>query len=109
MLSSVKSQVNCAFFSNSNSWFFVFAAVHHTFNCNDCFSAHPNGCYLAAYNPCRWISGSEHDSFKNSSFLQAKRVVIPATILKLPLSCLDAFVWTSLTYHVIGYSPQVER
>ncbi|TXG71483.1 hypothetical protein EZV62_000062 [Acer yangbiense] len=40
-------------------------------------------------------------------FYPAWAYVIPATILKLPLSCLEAFVWTSLTYYVIGYSPQV--
>ncbi|KAK0607563.1 hypothetical protein LWI29_016774 [Acer saccharum] len=42
-------------------------------------------------------------------FYPAWAYAIPATILKLPLSCLEAFVWTSLTYYVIGYSPQVER
>lgn len=34
---------------------------------------------------------------------------IPATILKIPFSLLDAFLWTSLTYYVIGYSPEPER
>ncbi|KAK2646917.1 hypothetical protein Ddye_022112 [Dipteronia dyeriana] len=42
-------------------------------------------------------------------FYPAWAYAIPATILKLPLSCLEAFVWTSLTYYVIGYSPEVER
>lgn len=35
--------------------------------------------------------------------------VIPASILKVPLSVLESFVWTSLTYYVIGYSPEVGR
>ena len=34
---------------------------------------------------------------------------IPATVLKLPLSVLESLVWTSLTYYVIGYSPEVQR
>ncbi|KAJ6322284.1 hypothetical protein OIU77_012203 [Salix suchowensis] len=33
----------------------------------------------------------------------------PAAILKVPLSFLEAFVWTALTYYVIGYSPEVSR
>lgn len=43
------------------------------------------------------------------SFYPAWAYVIPAAILKVPLSFLEAFVWTSLTYYVIGYSPEVGR
>ncbi|KAL8527705.1 hypothetical protein ACS0TY_005522 [Phlomoides rotata] len=35
--------------------------------------------------------------------------VIPATILKIPLSFLQALLWTSLTYFVIGYTLDVGR
>uniref|UniRef100_A0A9I9CX19 ABC transporter domain-containing protein n=1 Tax=Cucumis melo TaxID=3656 RepID=A0A9I9CX19_CUCME len=35
--------------------------------------------------------------------------VIPPAIFKLPLSLLQSFVWTSLTYYVIGYTPEVSR
>lgn len=34
---------------------------------------------------------------------------IPASVLKIPLSLLDSIIWTSMTYYVIGYSPDVER
>jgi hypothetical protein len=34
---------------------------------------------------------------------------ISAAILKVPLSLMEAFVWTALTYYVIGYSPELER
>ncbi|KAI4335068.1 hypothetical protein L6164_013749 [Bauhinia variegata] len=34
---------------------------------------------------------------------------IPAAILKIPFSAIDSIVWTSLTYYVIGYSPEVSR
>ncbi|PIM99606.1 Pleiotropic drug resistance proteins (PDR1-15), ABC superfamily [Handroanthus impetiginosus] len=34
---------------------------------------------------------------------------VPAAILKIPLSLLQAVVWTSLTYYVIGYSPDAGR
>lgn len=34
---------------------------------------------------------------------------IPAAVLKIPFSFLDALLWTSLTYYVIGYSPELER
>ncbi|TYI55095.1 hypothetical protein E1A91_D11G116800v1 [Gossypium mustelinum] len=33
---------------------------------------------------------------------------IPAAILKIPFSFIDAFLWTALTYYVIGYSPEPE-
>ncbi|KAM7272585.1 hypothetical protein ACFE04_027248 [Oxalis oulophora] len=34
---------------------------------------------------------------------------IPASTLKIPLSIMVSFVWTALTYYVIGYSPSVLR
>ncbi|EEF43177.1 ATP-binding cassette transporter, putative [Ricinus communis] len=46
---------------------------------------------------------------KELCFYPAWAYVIPATILKLPLSFLEAFVWTSLTYYVIGFSPEAGR
>lgn len=42
-------------------------------------------------------------------FYPAWTYSIPAAILKIPFSFLDAFLWTSLTYYVIGYSPEPER
>ncbi|XAR61468.1 Sulfate-transporting ATPase [Bertholletia excelsa] len=42
-------------------------------------------------------------------FYPAWAYSIPAAILKLPFSLLDAFLWTALTYYVIGYSPEPER
>lgn len=42
-------------------------------------------------------------------FYPAWAYAIPASILKVPLSLLESFVWTSLTYNVIGYSPEVGR
>ncbi|KAK4424492.1 Pleiotropic drug resistance protein 3 [Sesamum alatum] len=42
-------------------------------------------------------------------FYPAWAYAIPATILKIPLSLLEAVVWTSLTYYTIGYSPEVGR
>ncbi|CAN7118574.1 ABC transporter G family member 42 [Brassica rapa] len=34
---------------------------------------------------------------------------LPSAILKIPISFLEAFMWTSLTYYVIGYSPDIVR
>ncbi|KAL5074766.1 hypothetical protein RYX36_013750 [Vicia faba] len=34
---------------------------------------------------------------------------LPAAILKIPFSVLDSLVWTSITYYVIGYSPEITR
>ncbi|KAK2634480.1 hypothetical protein Ddye_029272 [Dipteronia dyeriana] len=34
---------------------------------------------------------------------------IPSIILKVPFSLLDAFLWSAITYYVIGYSPEPER
>jgi hypothetical protein len=42
-------------------------------------------------------------------FYPAWTYSIPAAILKIPFSFLDALLWTSLTYYVIGYSPEPER
>ncbi|KAK2970232.1 hypothetical protein RJ640_021668 [Escallonia rubra] len=42
-------------------------------------------------------------------FYPAWTYSIPAAILKIPFSLLDAFIWTALTYYVIGYSPELER
>lgn len=42
-------------------------------------------------------------------FYPAWAYSIPAAILKIPFSFIDAFIWTALTYYVIGYSPEPER
>ncbi|MCL7023992.1 hypothetical protein MKW94_021890 [Papaver nudicaule] len=42
-------------------------------------------------------------------FYPAWAYAIPAAILKVPLSFLEAIVWTALTYYVIGYSPEFGR
>ncbi|CAJ1940722.1 unnamed protein product [Sphenostylis stenocarpa] len=34
---------------------------------------------------------------------------LPSAILKIPFSVLDSIVWTSVTYYVIGYSPEITR
>ncbi|KAG8477556.1 hypothetical protein CXB51_030215 [Gossypium anomalum] len=41
-------------------------------------------------------------------FYPAWAYSIPAAILKIPFSLMDAFLWTALTYYVIGYSPEPE-
>lgn len=42
-------------------------------------------------------------------FYPAWAYTIPATILKVPISLVESLVWTSLTYYVIGYSPEFGR
>nr|XP_017250971.1 PREDICTED: pleiotropic drug resistance protein 3-like [Daucus carota subsp. sativus] len=46
---------------------------------------------------------------RDSYFYPAWAYSIPAAILKVPFSLLDAFIWCALTYYVIGYSPEPER
>ncbi|KAM0951253.1 putative ABC-type xenobiotic transporter [Dioscorea sansibarensis] len=42
-------------------------------------------------------------------FYPAWAYSIPAIILKVPVSLIESFIWTSLTYYVIGYSPEAGR
>ncbi|KAF5739958.1 Pleiotropic drug resistance 9 [Tripterygium wilfordii] len=42
-------------------------------------------------------------------FYPAWTYAIVSTVLKIPLAIVDSFVWTSLTYYVIGYSPEISR
>ncbi|KAK3005004.1 hypothetical protein RJ639_016121, partial [Escallonia herrerae] len=42
-------------------------------------------------------------------FYPAWAYAIPAILLKVPISLLDSLVWTSITYYVIGYSPEAGR
>lgn len=42
-------------------------------------------------------------------FYPAWSYSIPAAILKIPFSFLDAVLWTALTYYAIGYGPEPER
>lgn len=42
-------------------------------------------------------------------FYPAWAYTVPASILKIPISLLQSFVWTALTYYVIGYSPEAHR
>ncbi|KAJ4721744.1 Pleiotropic drug resistance ABC transporter [Melia azedarach] len=46
---------------------------------------------------------------KKMSFYPAWAYAIPVAILKVPLSLVESLAWTSLTYYVIGYSPEVWR
>ncbi|GMY22086.1 pleiotropic drug resistance protein 3-like isoform X1 [Fagus crenata] len=42
-------------------------------------------------------------------FYPAWAYAIPSSVLKVPLSFVESLVWTSLTYYVIGYSPEIQR
>ncbi|XP_020101536.1 ABC transporter G family member 41-like [Ananas comosus] len=42
-------------------------------------------------------------------FYPAWAYAIPATILKIPVSIVESIIWTSITYYLIGYSPQASR
>ncbi|XWS73140.1 hypothetical protein CRYUN_Cryun02cG0099900 [Craigia yunnanensis] len=42
-------------------------------------------------------------------FYPAWAYAIPAVVLKIPISFIQSLVWTSLTYYVMGYSPEVAR
>ncbi|XVF22005.1 hypothetical protein REPUB_Repub12eG0137200 [Reevesia pubescens] len=58
------------------------------------------------------LSGSRLPVFykqRDFYFYPAWAYSIPSTILKIPLSLLDAVLWTFLTYYVIGYSPEPGR
>lgn len=46
---------------------------------------------------------------KELCFYPAWAYAIPATILKVPLSLVESLAWASITYYVIGYSPEVWR
>lgn len=46
---------------------------------------------------------------KELYFYPAWAYAIPSAILKIPISFLEAFLWTLLTYYVIGYSPEIGR
>ncbi|KAL0890311.1 hypothetical protein Bca101_014294 [Brassica carinata] len=46
---------------------------------------------------------------KELYFYPAWAYAVPSAILKIPISVLEAFMWTSLTYYVIGYSPDIGR
>ncbi|KAL6139108.1 hypothetical protein ACLB2K_064385 [Fragaria x ananassa] len=46
---------------------------------------------------------------KDLCFYPPWAYAIQATLLKVPVSFVEALVWTSLTYYVIGYSPEFQR
>ena len=46
---------------------------------------------------------------KELYFYPAWAYAIPSAILKIPISFLESFLWTMLTYYVIGYSPEAGR
>jgi len=46
---------------------------------------------------------------KELYFYPAWAYAIPSAILKIPISFLESFLWTMLTYYVIGYSPEMGR
>ncbi|KAL0927351.1 hypothetical protein M5K25_001514 [Dendrobium thyrsiflorum] len=42
-------------------------------------------------------------------FYPAWAYTIPISLLKIPLSLVESFIWTALTYYVIGYAPELQR
>ena len=42
-------------------------------------------------------------------FYPAWAYAIPSAILKIPISLLEATVWTCITYYGIGYCPEIGR
>jgi hypothetical protein len=46
---------------------------------------------------------------KAMCFYPAWAYAIPASVLKIPISFVESLVWTSLTYYVIGYTPEAQR
>lgn len=42
-------------------------------------------------------------------FYPAWAYSIPIYLLKMPLSLVEAFIWTALTYYAIGYAPELQR
>lgn len=42
-------------------------------------------------------------------FYPAWAYAMPACLLKVPVSLLESFTWTVITYYVIGYSPEGKR
>lgn len=43
------------------------------------------------------------------NFYPSWAYAITAFLLRIPFSLVESFMWTALTYYVIGYSPDVER
>lgn len=46
---------------------------------------------------------------KELRFCPAWAYTIPTAILRIPLCFVEVLVWTSLTYYVIGYSPEATK
>lgn len=46
---------------------------------------------------------------RDFNFYPAWACAIPASLIKIPFSLVDAFLWTAPTYYVVGFSPEVER
>ncbi|XAR49749.1 hypothetical protein NMG60_11033040 [Bertholletia excelsa] len=46
---------------------------------------------------------------RDFNFYPGWAYVVPNIVLTIPLSLLESFLWTALTYYGIGYSPEVER
>ncbi|KAK1380412.1 ABC-2 and Plant PDR ABC-type transporter family protein [Heracleum sosnowskyi] len=46
---------------------------------------------------------------RDFSFYPAWAYAIPASLIKVPFSLLDSFLWTAPTYYVVGFSPGIDR
>ncbi|KAJ6794307.1 ABC transporter G family member 41-like isoform X1 [Iris pallida] len=46
---------------------------------------------------------------RDCNFYPAWAYTIPSCILKIPISLVESFIWTAITYYVIGYSPEARR
>uniref|UniRef100_A0A0A9A3C4 PDR9 n=1 Tax=Arundo donax TaxID=35708 RepID=A0A0A9A3C4_ARUDO len=46
---------------------------------------------------------------RDCCFYPAWAYVIPAFVLKIPVSLVQSIIWTSISYYLIGYTPEATR
>ncbi|XP_019255149.1 PREDICTED: pleiotropic drug resistance protein 3-like [Nicotiana attenuata] len=75
--------------------------------------SHRNAITFRDYSHPKWELFRAYLQFSinrtTCAFTQHGAYAIPATILKFPLSLLESVIWTSMTYYVIGFSPETGR
>ena len=65
--------------------------------------------YLAMPN---WVQIDRMDVFfkqRDDMFFPTWSFVVPTTMMRFPLSLVESFIWTVITYYPVGLAPQPSR
>ena len=86
----------------------------HLTNAHDCFCQSWLFCSMwrESTKVSWWLQIDRLDVFykqRDDMFFPTWSFVLPTTIMRFPVSLVESFIWTVITYYPVGLAPQASR